>query len=95
MFDDIIRDNLSPKPSKESYEERLDYLIHYINTHGVFVRHGKSLYSGMVQGLMCAKALLHETDDIETMKKKLNEIYGIETETAKTRRLISEKFKNE
>lgn len=77
MFDDIIRENLSPESSKESYEERLDYLIDYFNTRGVFVRNGNSLYIGMVQGLMCAKALLHENDDIETMKKKLNEIFGI------------------
>lgn len=77
MLDDIIRDNLSPEPSKESYEERLDFLINYINIQGFFVRHGKSLYIGVLQGLTMAKSLLHETYDIETIKKKLNELYGI------------------
>ncbi len=33
-----------------------------------------------IQGLKCAKALLHETDDINTMIKKIDDIFGIKNE---------------
>ena len=61
----------------ESYEERLRFLI----DHMMFLSLNNSAISEQyISGLKCALALLSEQDDIETMKKKINDIFGVKNE---------------
>ena len=61
----------------ESYEERLRFLI----DHMMFLSLNHSEISEQyICGLKCALALLSETDNIETMKKKINDIFNIKNE---------------
>ena len=57
------------------FEEKLDFLIEYMEKHEL-----SEITTAFINGLKAARCLLTETDDIETMKKKLNEIYGIKNE---------------
>ena len=61
----------------ESYEERLRFLIDYMMQ--LSFNHSE-ISEQYICGLKCALALLSETDNIETMKKKINDIFNIKNE---------------
>ena len=73
----------------DNYVLKLKFLIGYMSL--LSLNHSE-ISEQYICGLKCALALVSETDDIETMKKKIDDIFG-ETETAKTRKLIYEELK--
>lgn len=59
------------------YEEKLEALIE----HMMLLQSSRpEITDQYIQGLKCAKALLHETDDINTMIRKVNDIFDVKNE---------------
>ena len=58
----------------ESYVERLKFLINHMML--LSITHSE-ISEQYISGLRCALALYYENDDIETMKTKINAIFGI------------------
>ena len=61
----------------ENYVFRLKFLIDYMML--LSLNHSE-ISEQYICGLKCALALVSETDDIETMRKKINDIFGVKNE---------------
>ena len=61
----------------ESYVFRLKFLIDYMML--LSLTHSE-ISEQYISGLKCALALVSETDDVETMRKKINDIFGVKNE---------------
>lgn len=61
----------------EIYVMKLKFLIEYMML--LSLNHSE-ISEQYICGLKCALALVSETDDINTMKKKIDEIFGIKNE---------------
>ena len=61
----------------ENYVFRLKFLIDYMML--LSLNHSE-ISEQYICGLKCALALVSETDDIETMRKKINDICGVKNE---------------
>ena len=60
----------------ENYVFKLKFLIEYMSL--LSLNHSE-ISEQYICGLKCALDLVSETDDIETMKKKIDDIFGTET----------------
>ena len=61
----------------ESYVLKLKFLIDYMML--LSLNHSE-ISEQYICGLKCALALVSETDDIETMKKKIDDIFNVKEE---------------